>query len=134
VRSILPVLVLAVATVACGDSAGGTTDRSGTVTQTQADDAMGALCDIAGGRVTAFDDVRAAFQDRAHETLHHIAEVAREEDPASAAALLEAKSVVESDLEQDDPPPELAAHAATLAEATAGAIRGIGLSAETCSA
>jgi hypothetical protein len=134
VRPILAVLILVVATAACGESAGGTTDRSGSVTQEQADEAMGALCDIAGGRVSALEDAQAAFQDRAHETLHHVAEVAQQEDPASAAALLEAKSVVESDLEQDGLPPDLAAHAATLAEATAEAIRAIGLSAEACTA
>src|SRR5262245_44214101 len=101
-------MLLALATVACGDDAGGTTDLHGGVTQDQADDAMTALCDIARGRVTAFDDVRAAFQNRAHETLHHVAAVAEEEDTAAAAALLEAKFAVEADLEQDVAPPELA--------------------------
>jgi hypothetical protein len=127
-------MLFALATVACGDDAGGTTDLHGGLTQDQADEAVTALCDIAEGRVTAFDEVRAAFQNRAHETLHHIAAVVEEEDTASAAALLEAKFAVEADLEQDEAPPELAAHAAALAEATSAAIRVIGLTAEACSA
>jgi hypothetical protein len=133
VRSLCLSVLLALVTLACGSNAGGATDLSGGIAQHQANEAMSALCDIARGRVTAFEDVRAAFQNRAHETLHHIAEVAREEDTASAAALLEAKSVVEADLEQDEAPTELAAHAAILAEATAHAIRVIGLNAGTCS-
>jgi hypothetical protein len=133
VRSLVLALLLGLATVACGDDAGGVIDLSGGIAQHEANEAMSALCDIARGRVTAFEDVRAAFQNRAHETLHHIAEVAQQEDTASAAALLEAKSVVETDLEQADAPAELAAHAATLAEATASAIRVIGLNAGGCS-
>ena len=125
--------MLALATVACGANAGGTTDLSG-VSQAQADEAMTALCDIAEGRVTAFAEVEAAFNNRAHETLHHVAAAAQEEDPAKAAALLEAKSVVETDLEQDEAPADVAEHVAALAAATAPAIRSIGLDAEPCSA
>lgn len=132
-RSLGLAALLALATVACGENAGGATDLHGGLTQDQVDEAMTALCDIAQGRVTAFEDVRAAFQNRAHEMLHHIAAVAQEEDPASAGALLEAKSVVEADIGQDEPPADLAAHAAALAEATAAAIRAIGLGAEACS-
>ena len=126
--------VLLALTVACGANAGGATDLSGGVTQDQADEAMAALCDIAQGRVTAFDEVQAAFNNRAHETLHHIAAAAEEEDPASAGALLESKSGVEADLEQEEAPAGLADHAAALAEATAAAIRVIGLNAGACSA
>jgi hypothetical protein len=132
-RSLGVCVLISLATVACGENAGAPADLHGGIAQHQANEAMSALCDIARGRVTAFEDVRAAFQNRAHETLHHIAEVAQEEDTASAAALLEAKSVVEADLEQDEAPAELAAHTATLAEATAEAIRVIGLNAGTCS-
>ena len=132
-RSLVLTLILALATVACGENDGGMIELSGGIAQHEANEAMTALCDIARGRVTAFEDVRAAFQNRAHETLHHIAEVTQEEDTASAAALLEAKSAVETDLEQEEPPAELAAHAATLAEATAAAIRVIGLEAAACS-
>ena len=126
-------MLIALATAACGANAGGTTDLSGGVSQDQADEAMTALCDIAEERVASFEEARAAFQNRAHETLHHVAAAAQEEDTASAAALLEAKSVVETDLEQDEAPAELAAHTAALAEATAGAIRAIGLRAQPCS-
>jgi hypothetical protein len=134
VRSLGVRAVFALATVACGANAGGTTDLSGGVSQDRADEAMTALCDIAEGRVVAFEEVEAAFNDRAHETLHHIASAAREEDASEAAALLEAKSVVEADLEQDEAPAGLARHVAALAAATATAIRAIGLEGEPCSA
>ena len=127
-------MVLVLSTAACDGNAGGSTDLHGGLTQDQADEAMAALCDIAEGRVTAFDDVRAAFQNRAHETLHHVAAVAQEQDTAAAAALLEAKFAVEADLEQDEAPAGLADHAATLADATAAAIRVVGLDAGACSA
>ena len=121
-------------TVACGENAGGASDLTGGIAQHQANEAVDALCDIARGRVTAFEEVQAAFNNRAHETLHHVASAAEEEDPAAAGALLEAKSVVEADLEQDEAPAGLADHAAALAEATAAAMRVIGLNAGACSA
>lgn len=132
-------MLLALATVGCGSNDNGANvdgviDLSGGVTQDQADGAMAALCGIAEGRVTAFDEIQADFNNRAHETLHHIAAAAQERDPASAGALLETKSVVESDLEQGEPPAEIAEHATALAEATAAAIGAIGLEAEACSA
>ena len=133
-RSLGLSLLLALVTVACGANAGGTTDLHGGLTQDQVDEAMAALCDIAQGQVTGLDDVRAAFQNRAHETLHHVAAVAEEEDGAAAAALLEAKFAVEADLEQDEAPAGLADHAAALAGATAAAIRVIGFTAEACPA
>ena len=133
-RSLGVAMVLVLATVACGETpGGGVIDLSGGVTQDQADEAMAALCDIAEGRVTAFDEVQAAFNNRAHETLHHIAAAAEEEDPAAAGALLEAKSVVESDLEQAEATAEIAEHVAALAVATATTIRAIGFEAESCS-
>jgi hypothetical protein len=134
VRSLGLAVVLVLGTAACGENGGGDVlDMSGGVTQTQADEAMDALCDIADGRVAAFEQAQATFNNRAHETLHHIAAAAQEDDPATAAALLEAKSVVETDLDQDEPRPELAAHVAVLAAATAEAIRAIGLDAGACS-
>ena len=126
-------MAIALATVACGANAVGTTDLSHGVPQEQADEAMTALCDIAEGRVTAFEQVRAAFNDRAHETLHHVAAATQEEDPAKAAALLEAKSVVETDLGRDEAPIRVAEHVTALATATAAAIRAIGLEGEPCS-
>ena len=133
-RSIGLSVLLALATVACGANGDDATDLHGGVTQDQADEAMAALCDIAEGRVTAFDEIQAAFNNRAHETLHHVAAVAQEEDPAAAGTLLEAKSVVETDLEEEEPPAQIADHVAILAEATASAIRVIGLNAGACSA
>jgi hypothetical protein len=134
VRSLGLWVLLALATVACGENAGSVTDLSDGVTQEQADEAMTALCDIAEGRVTAFDEVRAAFQNRAHEALHHIAAAAQEEDAVKAAALLEAKSVVETDLDLDEAPAGVGEHVAALAVATAAALRTIGIEAQPCSA
>ncbi len=126
--------VAVVGAVACGADAGGATDFTGSVSQDHADEAMTALCDIAEGRVTTFEGVRATFQNRAHESLHHIAAEAQDEDTASAAALLEAKFVVEADLELDEAPADLSEHVSALATATSDAIVVIGLDAEPCSA
>ena len=132
------VVTLALAATACGgnedDPDGGTaTGTSGTTTQDQADQAMGGLCDIAAGGLKEMADVHEAFHGRAHEILHHVAAEVQEVDPVVAGALLEAKSVVETDLLESAPPPDLPAHAAALAAAFAGALETIGLRVSACS-
>ena len=105
------VAALALLAPACGRDAAqepgsGTASSSGpsspteAVTQAEADEAMRALCDIASGAVTSTDDILEAFHARAHETLHRVAMEVQATQPAVAGALLEAKSVVEADLEQ----------------------------------
>lgn len=63
---------------------------------------------------------RAAFFDRAHQTLHELAAAAQERDRATAARLLEAKERVETGLERSSP--TLAADLDVLAVTTGRAI------------
>ena len=131
----VPLLVaLAIAATACaGDEAGDTeTGATVAVTQAQADRAMGGLCDIAAGGLTEMADVHEAFHGRAHETLHAVADEAQEVDPVVTGALLEAKSVVETDLEVATPPPDLPAHAGRLVVAFGNALEVIGLQPAPC--
>lgn len=133
--ALVPVIVLAIAASACGadeEPVGGPTGSPAGVTQAQADEAMGGLCDIAAGSVTEMAEIHEAFHGRAHETLHAVATEAQEVDPATAGALLEAKSVVEADLEEESPPLELPGHAATLMGAYAEALLAIGLVPADC--
>ena len=112
----------------------GSSGASGTTTQDQAEQAMGGLCDIAAGDLTDMADVYEAFHGRAHEALHAVAAQAQEIDPVVAGALLEAKSVVETDLEEAVPPADLPAHAQALVAAFAVALETIGLQATACAA
>ena len=130
--------MLALAASACGDDGGpsgptATETPSGT-TQAQADVAMGGLCDIAAGGLTEMAVVKEAFEGRAHEALHAVAAQAQAIDPVVAGTLLEAKAVVEEDLQAATPPPDLPAHAQTLATAFGAALDTIGLRASACPA
>jgi hypothetical protein len=102
------------------------------VTQAQADEAMGGLCDIAAGGLTEMTEVHEAFHGRAHEALHAVAAEVQEVDPAVAGALLEAKAVVETDLEEEAPPIDLPGHTATLMGAFSDALLAIGLVPADC--
>jgi hypothetical protein len=136
-RGLAPLVVI-VLLAACGadeDPGGGTTTGApGTITQPQADEAMGGLCDIAAGGLTEMADVHEAFHGRAHAALHAVAAQAQEVDAVVAGALLEAKAVVEADLEEAAPPADLPAHTQTLVAAFAAALETIGLQATTCAA
>ena len=134
---------LALLASACGadDAAGpgaGSTDTTGAsspaeaVTQAEADEAMGGLCDIASGAVTSTDDILEAFHARAHETLHRVATAAQATQPPLAGALLEAKSVVETDLEQAPFPDTLRGDVQNLMGAFADALLEIGLVPADC--
>jgi hypothetical protein len=137
-RPLVPlVLIVALAATACGnggDDPGGSTTAgdTGTTTQAQADEAMSGLCDIAAGDLTEMADVHEAFHGRAHEILHHVAAEVQEVDPVVAGTLLEAKSVVETDLQESVPTPDLPAHAAALAVAFADTLETIGLQVSAC--
>jgi len=132
----LLVLILALSAAACGggsrDGDGGPTGATGEATQAQADQAMGGLCDIATGVVTESGDILEAFHTRAHEILHHVASQAQEIDPVVAGAMLEAKSVVESDLLMAPFPSDLPAHAQALVATFADALDTIGLRPASC--
>ena len=137
-RALAPiVVVLALVATACGageDDPGGDsgTGATGTTTQAQADEAMGGLCEIAGGGLTEMAAIHEAFHGRAHDTLHAVAAEVQETDPVVAGALLEAKAVVEVDLEGATPPPDLPAHTQALVAAFAGALETIGLQVDVC--
>jgi hypothetical protein len=138
-RPLVPTtLAFALVVAACGGGqdgqldGGATDDDVGSTTQAQADVAMDGLCDIAAGILTEMADVHEAFHGRAHEILHHVATEVQAIDPRIAGDLLEAKSVVEADLEEATPVPELPAHAGALAEAFADALQTLGLRAPPC--
>ena len=135
-RAFLPLLVaLAISATTCGGDSGdggAPTGSTTAVTQAQADEAMGGLCEIAAGGLVEMADVDEAFHGRAHDALHAVAAEAQEVDPVVAGALLEAKYVVETDLEEATPPPDLPAHAGALVVAFADALEAIGLQPARC--
>ncbi len=101
----LAVATLAVLAVACSDSGAGST-RTITVGTDQVPvarlvDAHAGLCEAAA----RLDMARALFFDRSHEALHTVARALEDVDRAQAAALLQAKEKVESEL--TTPPPTL---------------------------
>lgn len=75
----------------------------------------------------------AAFQDEAHETLHHLAEEVEGADRAAAAALLRAKSDVEADFAEEAPDPAtVGGHLDALLAAMADALEVVGSVAPAC--
>lgn len=75
----------------------------------------------------------AAFQDEAHETLHHLAEEVEGADRAAAAALLRAKSDVEADFAEEAPDPAtVGGHLDALLAAMADALEVVGTVAPAC--
>jgi hypothetical protein len=134
--SLIAVSLLAAACDAYGDDSGtdGTFGGPTGIGQSTADVAMGGLCDIASGDLTEMAEVHEAFHGRAHEALHTVAAEVQEVDPAAAAALLEAKAVVEADLEEAAPPAALPAHAQALVVSFGTALEAIGLRATACAA
>lgn len=135
-RLALPLLLVALGT-ACGGAEGndgaGAIPGTGAVSQERADDAMTALCDLAGRRVGR-SEVRQAFFTRAHETIHEVAAAAEAIDPAAAGRLLQAKFAVEGVLQDPGSPGHLARLARELAAALAAALGVIGLQAQACPA
>ena len=75
----------------------------------------------------------AAFQDEAHETLHHLAEEVEGADRAAAAALLRAKSDVEAVFAEEAPDPVIVGeHVDALLAAMADALEVVGTAAPAC--
>ncbi|HEU4527520.1 MAG TPA: hypothetical protein VFT80_06310 [Actinomycetota bacterium] len=75
----------------------------------------------------------AAFQDEAHETLHHLAEEVEGVDRAAAAGLLRAKSDVEADFAEEAPDPVIVAeHVDALLATMADALEVVGTVAPAC--
>lgn len=102
----------------------------GPVTQDAADEAILGLCQL----VEAVDrtSAEAAFADRSHQTLHVIAAATEVFDRGTAADLLEAKQVVESDLTEPVLSEGFAGDVEALLRATRGALGAIGLQAPAC--
>ena len=104
----------------------------GPVTAEAADEAILGLCALVGE--TDPEAAEATFVDRSHRTLHVIAAAAEAEDRAAAGRLLEAKQVVEADLQEDDLPAGFPADVEALLEAANAALATIGLESTGCEA
>jgi hypothetical protein len=100
------------------------------VTQEAADSAVLGLCELVG--TTDRTSANATFQDRSHQTLHVIAAATEGVDRAVAGALLQAKQVVEADLEAPELPPGFAGDVGALLDATRAALAAIGVDAVDC--
>ena len=130
------VLALAILAGACGGP--GTQDHPspppsgslGPVTQEAAGEAILGLCEIVGP--TDPGAAATTFFDRSHQTLHVIAAATEVVDREAAAALLEAKQVIEADLGQPALPEGFSADSGALLEATRAALASIGLDAPAC--
>jgi hypothetical protein len=129
------VAVLALVAASCSDSATVRDQRS------PAGGADGpeiaALLALCSARDAAFaDDVavaEAAFEDEAHETLHHLAEEVEGIERAAAAALLRAKSDVEADFVEDAPDAAaVQGHVEALLDAMRDALEVVGIPAPAC--
>jgi hypothetical protein len=130
-------VMVAVSAAACADDGTGGANGGplpsgslGVVTPAAAADAVLGLCRLAGSTDAA--EAEAVFLDRSHGTLHVIASAAEARDRASAAALLEAKQVVEADLARDELPASFRRDVERLLDATRAALDAIGLDAPAC--
>lgn len=102
------------------------------VSQADADQVVGGLCEISG---EIRDDVvsgRTVFYDRVHERLHAIADAAQAVDAVAAGSLLEAKQLVEADLEAAGAPSGYEEHVDNLLVVAQDAVVLIGLDDPGC--
>lgn len=91
---------LALLLAACGSDAAGESRGGGTV-QDRLDTAVAGLCEAESlARTGDVAGAGRAFDDRAHQFLHELAPEVQQQDPAAAAALLEAKNRVETALRE----------------------------------
>jgi hypothetical protein len=129
-------VALALAAAACGADGqtgdGQPGETPGEAAQARADKAMGALCEIASGDLQEMADVAEAFHGRAHTTISAVATRVQELDPAAAGALLEARALLEADVDQATPPPDLQDHAQALIAEFASALETAGLNPAAC--
>ena len=120
-------LTLAVLAVACGGGEARTVTVGGErVTVARLVDAHAGLCEAA----TSLKTARALFFDRSHEALHTVARGVEEVDRAQAAALLQAKEKVESELETQ--PPGLPDDLRRLADVYRGSLGRLAIGAPPC--
>ncbi len=136
--SLVTVLTIAALAASCGSEASpepaGPTSSS--VSQADADAMIGGLCEMSGEMRDDPAAGRTVFYDRVHERLHRIAADAQPIDAALAGTLLEAKQLVEADLEADleaaAPPPGYGEHVDRLLSVTQEAVVLLGLTDPGC--
>jgi hypothetical protein len=137
-RRALPSLCLAaVLLAACGGAAAepspagsGPSGALGVMTAEAGTEMIAALCDL---RTAADRDAaNATFFDRAHQALHVLAAATETVDRVPAAGLLEAKQVVEADLQADALPPRFRADVQALLGAARAALETVQLPAPGC--
>jgi len=134
-RAIEPFLVvLALLLAACGGDADepAPSPTAAAVDREATDGAVLALCELAG--VDGVEEADAIFHDRAHETLHEIADAAEDVDRPAAGDLLAAKQVVEADLLESELPATFSADVVALIDATGVALGALGLEPAACPA
>ena len=131
----IPVLALLVL-VACGGggeptpTVSGPSGSLGVMTAEAGTQALAALCRLQS--VTDRDTANSLFFDRAHLTLHVLAAATEPVDRVPAAGLLEAKQVVEADLQADALPETFPDDVGALLEATRTALEAVGLPSPAC--
>ena len=131
----IPVLAMLVL-VACGGggeptpAVSGPSGSLGVMTAQAGTEALAALCRLRS--VTDRDTANGLFFDRAHLTLHVLAAATEPVDRVPAAGLLEAKQVVEADLQADTLPETFSDDVGALLEATRTALETVGLPSPAC--
>jgi hypothetical protein len=118
--------------VACpGDGEPGPTPPSPPSTEDRWLAAVDGLC----GALTSAQEpeaAEAAFFDRSHDAIHEIAAAVQAEDTSAAAALLEAKTAVETDFETGAGPSRIEIDLQALIQATREALTVLGIESPGC--
>ncbi len=129
-RLVVVVLPFAILGVSCPGRGEVDPPAPGAVTQAEADEVVAGLCEMTGEFRDDVTGGRTVFYDRVHERLHTIA--AEAQDPAAAGSLLEAKQLVEADLDAPGPPSEYVQHVDELLRVVRDAVALIGLDDRVC--
>ena len=137
-RATLPLLGL-LGLVACGGGGGGAepspaasgpSGSLGVMTADAGTRTVAALCELR--TATERDVANGLFFDAAHQSLHVLAAATETVDRVPAAGLLEAKQIVESDLQADALPDAFPEDVGALLEATRTALETVDLPAPQC--
>jgi hypothetical protein len=91
-----------------------------------------ALCEATRAAGRDVPEARAIFEDRAHQDLHALAAHAQRRDRATAGRLLEAKNVVEQDIQFPARWGDLAGNLGTLTETTRATLATLSVAAPPC--
>jgi hypothetical protein len=111
-------------------TASGPSGSLGVMTAEAGTQALAALCELRDA--TDREAANATFFDLAHQTLHVLAAATETVDRVPAAGLLEAKQVVEADLQSDELPAGFGSDVTGLLVATRTALEAVGLPAPGC--